>query len=258
MNTSFNQGLTRIAEHLRDVDFDYLLLLDNDCFVWDISVIHDFLEAFQQGSFDFACHLVEGERSRMSWVPYENQVVIRDTRLERVEQTITPITEYPFVHTKPRWENALALFSKRAFLSLDTNELSDFRKLIAGLHTRGYRLASRSVQYNLKYSQYGPGWFHVGNLCPYLGMMGLHGQDVFPEAMQNEEMRKVVMSRVGYTIWEGLRHGSDHRSDKFLKTRDAAAEILGGHSECLQEWLGLIEGTGLSEGFPVTKKEEWC
>lgn len=246
MTTSFNAGLTRIAHHLRDEDFDYLLLLDNDCFIWSVNAVTDFLEAFQKGGFDFSSHLETPGQSIPVGCITSNYGYVD---LWPVDQKVEPIQEYPFVKTTPKWENALALFSRRAILSLLDDELEDFRRLVAGISNRGFKMAVKVAQYKHKYSHHGKGWFHPGNLCPYIGAMSLYGQDIFPEALQSQEMREVVMARIGYTVWEGLRYGNDHRTEKFIHTRDLAASYFGGNMECLKAWMELTGTSGLSEGF---------
>lgn len=160
-----------------------ILMIDNDCFIADPTVVDRYIEDFENGKYDFSCHHVSAN-------DYD-KYVFGDSTIAPVEnQTFEPADIYPGFCPVPHWENAYLLINRPTWDSCSGDDISHGRKWIKAMATNGAKFGAHAANYRLIYSHYGEGWFHVGNLFAYYYRLE-NGQEFNPKSTLD-------MSRLGY------------------------------------------------------------
>lgn len=216
---SYDEGLVRFKDILKDKDWDIVHFIDNDCFITDTNYIKQTLNEFNKSDFGFCSYFENG---------YETEYQGLITEVEN--QQFVPVIEHPGFKPNPHWENAMMMFKRSTWDLLSKEDLSHGRLCIKALYDKGVKLGVKKREFKLTYSHYGPGWFHVGNLMAYYYMI------------ENLDMSKLNrdseldQSRIGYFLTQGWG------DLPVLKNLEIIASTMGKES-CIQAWNKLYVST---------------
>lgn len=177
-NDNYDNGVAKLSELLKLMDWDILHYVDNDCFITDTKYIKQTLKDFKESDIGFASYFENG------WGNDYTKYDFKGTTIAEVTDQ-SWLTEYPFM--KPSWENAMMMFKREAF-DLVT-DWSDMNKYLPELDVKGVKFGVKKVEPRLKYSHKGEGFIHVGNLFPYMQRME-NGEQI--------EIDEISKPRIGY------------------------------------------------------------
>ena len=176
-NDNYDNGVVKLAEILKTLEWDIVHFVDNDCFITDIKYIKQTLKDF--------------EKSDLGWVSYFENGWDNDYTYYTFKGTLAEITnqkfidKYPFM--VPSWENAMMMFKREAFELV--TDWSDLQKWLPDLVNKGIKIGTKRVEPRLKYTHKGDGFVHVGNLFPYFYKM---------ENGERIEINEITKPRIGY------------------------------------------------------------
>lgn len=212
-------------------NYDYIFLIDNDAFIYDVGSVKRLLGETILRNLDVATHLVEPERSRDlhdSEKATSLVVPIPDQKAETCEA-------YPGVIPNPHLENSFTVIRTSLWRKLPRDTFGHSRKWYCRMVNEGASFGSHRTEYRLKYSHAGEGWFHLGNLMAYM------------YAIENKQWEKfhadseMDMARLGFLITCNQRY-VDHWPAEFQHSITAAVHKCG-KDKALEAWDRLTKGT---------------
>ncbi len=157
--TSYDQGMVLLKEILKDYEWDIAIWIDNDFFLNDIEYLEKRIEDFIKGNYGFCSYFENG----FSTEGYKFEGTIAEVTDQKFEEVV----EYPGFKPNPHWENAFMMFTRNLWDKLTPDDVSHGRKCIKAIYSLGAKMGTIVKQEALRYSHYGKGWFHVGNLTGY-------------------------------------------------------------------------------------------
>lgn len=175
---NYDNGVVRLSELIKFVDWDILHFVDNDCFINSIDYIKQTLKDFEESDLGFASFFENGWGNDYTRYSFKGKTIA-----EVADQEFIP--NYPFL--KPSWENAMMMFKREAWDKV--TDWSDMNKYLPDLWNKGVKFGVKKVEPKLKYSHKGEGFFHVGNLMQYYYKM---------ENNQPIEIDEISKPRIGY------------------------------------------------------------
>lgn len=197
--------------------FEYIVFLDNDLFLTGISHFQEYLEEFDRRDFDFACHFEYPGY-------YENYTIPKGGCIARVrDQQTFPTTD---IKPIPHWENSYMIMRTEAYDQLTEEDISHGRRWLHAMSQKGFSLGAHYCNYKLRYSHYGPEWFHMGNL------MGCYGRIETGNFHEFDVNSSIEASRLGFMYLD----------NPSLPGLDTALHLFG-KQRCLDEWTQLAKGT---------------
>lgn len=176
-NDNYDNGVVRLGEILRGMDWDILHFIDNDCFITDTTYIKQTLKDFEESDLGWASYFENG------WGNDFTKYKFNGTIAEVTDQEF--INEYPFM--KPSWENAMMMFKREAWNAI--TDYSDLKIWCTELVNKGFKIGVKKVEPRLKYTHKGDGFVHIGNLFPYFYKMD-NGEEI--------EINEITKPRIGY------------------------------------------------------------
>lgn len=232
-NVSYDQGMValkkKVDQRIHNDGYQYILLIDNDCFLTGTDHLKEMLKAFRDGDFDFASHCVDPADS----VKYHKKN--DDLLVEVKDQRVDTCTQPPGIIPVPHWENSFSLIKADLWRSLPEGSFGHSRKWFAEMHKQGAKFGSHKAEYKTTYTQHGKQWFHMGNLMAYIYAIENNQIDKFSA---DSEMS---MGRLGF-LFECNRKFVDHWPPEFQHAITAAVHTHG--LERAQEaWQNLKSGT---------------
>jgi len=174
---NYDNGVVKLAEILKMMEWDIVHFVDNDCFITDTKYIKQTLKDFEESDLGWASYFENGWKNDYTYYTFKG------TLAEVTNQKF--IDEYPFM--VPSWENAMMMFKREAFDKV--TDWSDLQKFLPEMHEKGVNLGVKQVEPRLKYSHKGDGFFHVGNLMGYIYKM---------ENNEKIEIDEISKPRIGY------------------------------------------------------------
>ncbi len=175
---NYDNGVVKLADVVRTMDWDILHFVDNDCFITDTKYIKQTLKDFEESDLGWASYFENG------WGNDYHEYDFNGKTLAEVDNQLF-IQDYPFM--KPSWENAMMMFKREAFNKV--TDWSDLQKFLPEMHRKGVKLGVKKVEPRLKYTHKGDGFVHIGNLFPYFYKM---------ESGEKIEIDEITMPRIGY------------------------------------------------------------
>lgn len=233
-NIPYDHGMMQFKNNIpKNIDYDTILLIDNDCFVSDIGQTQRFIRDFQDKGYDFSCHLVA---ERM----YEGYDFQTSSIQPVINQHFDTVAEEPKFIPRPHWENAYLLFSRTMWEKLTADDLSHSRKMIKSVFDHGGKMGVHEAKYRGVWSHYEKGWFHVGNLMAFYYKIAQE-QDL-------SSLAKDELARVGYFYAQRDLYGKQIYPPK-------VQSFLGAQSKTLVEnareaWYELTVGTCMENWTP--------
>lgn len=207
-----------------------ILMIDNDCFISDPTVVDKYIEDFENGTYDFSCHHV----SASDYDGYE----FGDSSIAPVEnQAFKPADIYPGFCPVPHWENAYLLINRGTWEALSSDDVSHGRKWIKAMATNRVRFGAHAANYRLTYSHFGEGWFHVGSLFAYHYRL----EHANPQFHSDSELD---LSRLGYFMHEHARNGTTYPAVVEQNLERFSDETL---IKACEAWERLTEGTCMED-----------
>lgn len=177
-NDNYDNGVVKLSELLRLMDWDILHYIDNDCFITDTKYIKQTLKDFEESDLGFASYFENGYGNDYKQYDFKGKTIAEVPVLQLIK-------EYPFM--KPSWENAMMMFKRDAWNKV--TDWSDMQKYLPELYTKGVKLGVKAVEPRLKYTHKGDGFVHIGNLFPYYYKM---------ENGEKIEIDEISKLRIGY------------------------------------------------------------
>lgn len=156
---NYDNGVVKLSETLKHMEWDIVHFIDNDCFITDTDYIKQTLIDFENSELGFVSYFENGQGN------YYNHYDFTGTIAE--VRTMTFFKDYPFMF--PSWENAMMMFKREAWDKV--TDWSDMNKYIPELWKKDVRFGVKEVTPRLTYSHKGKGFFHVGNLMKYYYML---------------------------------------------------------------------------------------
>lgn len=223
---SYDQGMVNFKKLLSGIDYDVILMIDNDCFIKDISQVNKFIHDFQQDNYEFSCHHV----TKKMYDGYQ----FGDSTISHVtNQTFEPCDIYPGFKPYPHWENAYLLITRKVWDSLSSNDISHGRKWLRAMWNMGVKMGAHIANFRMTYTQHGEGWFHVGNLMAYYHK--LEKNELFDRSSQLD------MSRLGYFYAQEAKYGSDTYSSTIKARLDnIPPQVI---AKAMEAWKLLVNNT---------------
>ena len=176
-NDNYDNGVVKLSQVVRSMEWDILHFIDNDCFITDTKYIKQTLKDF--------------EESDLGWVSYFENGYGNDCNKYEYKGTIAEVTDqkfikdYPFM--QPSWENAMMMFKREAWELI--TDYSDLQKWFPEMISKGVRVGVKKIEPRLKYSHKGDGFIHIGNLLPYSYKID-KGEQI--------EINEITKPRIGY------------------------------------------------------------
>jgi hypothetical protein len=229
---SYDKGMVSFRKRItkRNDNIDVILYIDNDCFLGNIENFITYLNEFISGNYDFTCHFADPSH----YQDYKfNNSLIQQVK----NQKILPAKIYPGVVPNPHWENSYMLIKKECWDKLSENDISHGRLFIKALVREKAKIGVHKASYKLRYSHYGDGWFHVGNLMKYY------------YAVENLNLKgisltsKYSLARFGYFIAQSNIYGSQIYPSSIRANLSVICRKAGGRQKVLDNWNSLVEET---------------
>lgn len=146
----------------------YLVWIDNDCFLYGASYFQRYLEAAT--TYDYVSHFESPSQNvyeQLRSAQPEQLIYTVDSE----EQRFDAVEVYPGFKPNPHWENSYMIMSREGYNQLTQEEISHGRLWISAVHRRGLRMGAHKVNYEGRYTHYGPEWLHVGNFMATYGRL---------------------------------------------------------------------------------------
>lgn len=217
--TTYDQAMIWAKKNIRVANHDQVILLDNDCFIYDTYLLKEvLLERNIDQRQNFLGYFVNQQ-------DYKEEDKIRG--FYRPKQKFLPSKDiYGFV-PDPHWENAFCVIPGHVWNLLSPEDCKNTRELwkaISGLCT----MEAFHVEHKLTYSHHGPGFFHIGNLMGYIhrleqGDFSLLNEGQLPASRIGCLMKNEAM--IGQALYGDLR---------------PAMEACGGRFHCIEAWNELV------------------
>lgn len=218
----YDESMVRFQHWLSMHDWDTVVFIDNDCFPKDRKYLESLISEFE-GRFDFACYFVNPSM-------YEGDYSKLITPVEKV--TFNASEEYPYFAPIPHFENALLLMSRKAFLSLTSDEVSHGRKLQKAVFEKGLKMGVFKVDYHHTYTHYNSHFLHIGNLMAFYQKL--------EKGDTNWNVDSVIeMSRLGYFYAQQKIFGKGIYSDYI----NSILEEIGNREKALQSFEEITKGS---------------
>jgi hypothetical protein len=228
--------MVKFKQHLVGDDSEYLVLIDNDCFLSDVNHFEEYLQDFIEGGYDWSCHFISAGL-------YTDEYVFNGCLAPVHNQQMLPANVFPWVVPEPHWENAYLIVRKSMWDKLSNDDVSHGRKYIGGLVREGAKQAVHKASYVGTHSHYGDEWFHVGNLMRYYHLV--EGRKLNQVSAESSLDR----SRIGYFAVQEDIYG-DIYPNQIKQNLESFYSKLGGRTACLESWNELVKGTCM-EGWTV-------
>lgn len=182
--TTYDQGMVKLKEILKDYDWDIAIWIDNDFFLNDISYLEKRIADFIEDKYEYCSYFENGYS--LDGYTFKNTIAeVKDQKFEDA-----PV--YPGFKPNPHWENAFMMFSRNLWDKLSPDDVSHHRKCIKAIYELGAKMGTIQKEGTLTYSHFGKGWFHVGNL------MGYYYKVENFDSVGFDPESELDMSRLGY------------------------------------------------------------
>jgi hypothetical protein len=227
--STYDNGMIKLKQTLSNDDSEYIVLIDNDCFLSDTNHFKEYLNDFEKGNYDFACHFIGAHL-------YTDDYVFKGSLAPVTDQKILPADVFPWIVPDPHWENAYLIIRRSMWDKLSVDDVSHGRKYIAALVRENAKLAVHKALYVGTHSHYGDEWFHVGALMRHYHLI------------ESKKLGQVSVespfdkARLGYFIFQEEIYG-DIYPGNIKQNLEAFYTKLGGKDSCLTAWKELIKGT---------------
>lgn len=195
-NDNYDNGVAKIADLVRNMEWDIIHFVDNDCFISDTTYIKQTLKDFADSPLGFVSYFENGYGN--DYTKYKFKGTIAEVKNQ------TFIKKYPFM--KPSWENAMMMFKREAWKQI--TDFSTMEKIIPELWGKGVRFGVKKVEPRLRFSHKGEGFFHMGNLMKYYYML------VNDEEIPIDEISK---ARIGYFQHDGIMPDKTNKYEDYRK-----------------------------------------
>lgn len=180
---NYDNGVVKLVEIIKYMDWDILHFIDNDCFITDTTYIKQTINDFENSDLGWVSHFENGYGNDYKKYNFKGTIA------EVTDQTFIP--EYPFM--KPSWENAMMMFKRSAWDII--TDYSDLQKWFPELIKKGVRVGVKKVEPRLKYTHKGEGFVHIGNLLPFYYKV---------ENGEKIEINEITKPRIGYFQYLGI------------------------------------------------------
>jgi hypothetical protein len=227
--STYDNGMVKFKKQLESDESEYLVLIDNDCFLSNINHFEQYLTDFIAGDYDFASHFISASL-------YTDEYKFEGCLAPVENQKIEPAKVYPWIVPDPHWENAYLIIKKSMWNKLTVSDVSHGRKYIAGLVREGAKQAVHQASYVGTHSHYGKEWFHVGNLMKYYHLVESNRIETVSSTSELDK------SRLGYFAFQEDLYG-DIYPNVVKKNLQRFYDHLGGRDACLEAWGRLIKNT---------------
>lgn len=195
----------------------YIVFIDNDFFMTDINHFQKYLNEFIEREFDFTCHF-----------EYPGYYDENPTMLENsIHSVVDPKTyQNTLIKPEPHWENSYMIIRTELYNKLSADDVSHGRKWLHAMNKLGAKMGGHYCDYRLRYTHYGPEWFHIGNL------MGSYGKVETRNYGSFDVTSKVESSRLGFMFLD----------NPTMPGLSDAIKLFG-IDRCLKDWRDLSNGT---------------
>jgi hypothetical protein len=210
----------------------YIIHLDNDCFLSDTNELEEYIEEFIAGDYDYACHLVSQavadqfkSDSHICHVTNQSIVYLDDSGIPS-----------PF----PHYENAYQIMKKSMWDRLSVEEVGHHRKFIAALHKQGAKMGAHKASYLWDYTNWGKEWLHIGHIMEkHISLEGSSTQEL-TKYNKNSDFDRF---RAGYFAAQERYYGSKIYSDRMHSRLQIYYAHFGGKDIVLDAWDRICRGT---------------
>ncbi len=226
--TTFDQCMQIIRRNLSIPNGEYILLLDNDCFIYEPWTTYQSLLETYYYNIHFKTHAKD--RPYLSYFVNQTDYLCpqdKDTGFYSPEQKFLPSNDiYRFVPS-PHYENAFCIIPGWTWNRLKESDFSNTRQLWKAIADQT-TMKAFYVEHKLTYSHLGPGFFHIGNLMNYI-----HRIEAGDYSTLNSG--ELAASRVGCLMKNESVIGEAVYGD--LRP---AMEACGGRENCIRAWNELV------------------
>lgn len=230
---SYDMGMVKFKDILGSYEWDTVVFIDNDLFLTDLSYLRELIRDFTEGNYGYCSYFVYPEE-------YSPSYIFKNTIAEVEDLRIVPCPEYPFFKPIPYWENAMLLMSRDVWENLNKEDFSHGRLMFKGLLRIEAKLGVQRANHILhRYTHYGDGWFHLGNVMRYY--YKIESKDVSelsPDSI-------VDKARLGYFVFQRNKYGSSIYTNTVNHNLNHLCDAIGGEQAVLEAWGKLVEGTCL-------------
>lgn len=227
------QNLYQAASRSSDA-FDYIVWIDNDCWLSSLNHFEQYLQDFIDGGYDFSSHFVSGK----SLEGYNFQ-----------GKTIVPVQNQQFLHSEhypgfcpePHWENAYMIMKFSSYLKLSNHDVSHGRLWLKAIHDHGMKMGVHQANYLGSYTHYGTEWFHMGYFMAYMSKI----EDRFMDWNLDSEQD---MFRLGCIIEQGCIYGHHIYPHNINLYFDSLPLYI--IQKATSTWHKFVEGTCMAKWIP--------
>lgn len=230
-NSSFDAGLeaARIyTDRYETTDWDYVLLIDNDCFTRNSSYIDWLVKEATDHKADFVSHMENSDG------PSRTDPSINGIKEQAVQVHTTE--EYPYVRPIPHWENSLTLIKFSLWKSIESKRFSHTRMLFVKMAESNAKMFhNHQVTYPGNLTHHTPGWFHIGGLMRIYYAVE-QGNYLAVSDSDND------LARLGFLVRDKQLY-----PDTYTQTMHQAITNMcnqhGGEALCLDRWYKYTKNT---------------
>lgn len=233
-STSYDGGMMEWKRsNLFDKKVKYLVHVDNDCFVSDMSGFEEYLTEFIQDDYDFAGHLVS--EASCNRYDYSN------SRLAPIkDMTITvPSNPNDIPTPQPHYETSYTIIKKDLWDDLTIEEVGHMRRFVVAMHNRGAKFASHKASYRWNYTSWGKEWLHLGDI------MGKYYVLASNDPFKYNPDGEFDKYRIGwFAFHDEVYPDSEVFAHPHIRARlNSLYEYFGGKEKVLDCWKALTKNT---------------
>jgi len=237
---SFDLGMQIFKKHrLLEVHAPTVLChIDCDCFLSGLQELSNYINSFEKGKYDYACHTV-GSLSSNKYLSDEPIGHVYDQMFNDNGPSEPPSPE-------PHYENAYQLVRKSIWDKLTVEEVGHHRRFLAALHKHGAKFGSHHASYRWDYTNWGKEWFHIGHIFEKFDTLE-HGQPIDKYNPDSE----FDLFRAGFFAAQERCYGSHTYPTEFHASLNAFYQHFGGKDRTLECWDRLVKGTCMENWAPL-------
>lgn len=226
--STYDRSMIELKKVIKNEICDYILLLDNDCFLSNINHLKQYLNEFIRDNYDFSCHLVSPDY----YLTHPVGGVIHQI----INQKFVPCSDYPGFIPDPHWENSYLLIKKSSYDKLSEEDVSHGRKFIAALLREKMKIGAHYANHRMTYTHFGDEWFHIGNLMQYI--FALEQNNIYFFKKDSD----IDKSRLGFIQHHNTKY-PNLANDNINKNLKLAIDYVGGQTEVDISYGKLIKNT---------------
>ena len=227
--TSFDDGMRIFKQSGVLSSFDYLVYIDNDCFLSTTKELEEYLQEFEDGKYGYVCHLV-GD--------VDNNLYSTNSHICHVPEITVTHEEIPVCN--PHFEATYQIIDRNVYDKLTPEEDIHHRKFLAAMIRHNTKIGAHKASYLWNYSSYGKEWFHIGHLMEKYYVI---------ESGQNlgryKESTDFDLFRLGFLAVQEDSYGIDIYSSSFKKSLDKCLLLSGGRDKAINCWNKYTKNTCL-------------